>query len=703
MIKIIHVAEKRHSIDEVLSAFGISIENAPSKKRIKKASSSDVLKSTDFSDFKQWVATLPIEEGKDNPNGGRNETLLKLIREGLGQKITEDSLLEIVHDYCSRSNLDIGEGDAMFIRHLEEHKEKPFESFQKQYRSPFKITDKGVCYLEEKEDKEGEIGIEETWICSKLEVVAYTRDSDNKDWGRLLRFTDKDGKFHEWAMPMEMLGTDGSEYRKELLSKGLEISPAKNARNLLTIYIQSARPTQKIRCVNRIGWQGGNFVLPNHSFGSGIAGESVILQSRSDSHQSIKTLGTLDEWKEYVGIPCQGNSRLVFAISTAFAAPLLDLTGEESGGFHFRGSSSTGKTTALFVAGSVWGGGGVNGYVERWRATINGLEATAQAHCDALLLLDELAQVDAKEAGNSAYMLANGSGKARADRLGGARKKAEWRTLFLSSGEIGLAEHMSQSGQRVKAGQEARMVDIPAVVGAGMGLFETIHETPTPAEFSRRLKDAASQYYGTPILEFLSKLIADKDSAIKEINEIKKEFTNKYLNPSSDGQVCRATSRFALVAAAGELAISFGILPWEPGEAINATAICLASWLEARGGSGDIEGKAIIGQVRAFLQENENRFGRISEDSNTEDRFIPKRAGFHRFQEKKSEWLIFPNVFTKEVCAGYDSKTVSHLLEKLGYLTSDKDGKNARVERLGNMKPMRLYCINDSIMEDKLK
>src|SRR3712207_8019446 len=39
-----------------------------------------------------------------------------------------------------------------------------------------------------------------------------------------------------------------------------------------------------------------------------------------------------------------GNSRLVFALSIAFAAPLLYPTSSESGGFHFRGQSSTGKT-----------------------------------------------------------------------------------------------------------------------------------------------------------------------------------------------------------------------------------------------------------------------------------------------------------------------------------------------------------------------
>ena len=65
------------------------------------------------------------------------------------------------------------------------------------------------------------------------------------------------------------------------------------------------------------------------------------------------------------------------------------------GGIHFRSASSTGKSTALHVAGSVWGGGDATGYVRSWRATANGLEGVALNHCDTLLCLDELSQLAA--------------------------------------------------------------------------------------------------------------------------------------------------------------------------------------------------------------------------------------------------------------------------------------------------------------------
>src|SRR5262249_10783358 len=150
--------------------------------------------------------------------------------------------------------------------------------------------------------------------------------------------------------------------------------------------------------------------------------------------------------------------------------------------FTSRGLHQPAKTTALHVAGSVWGGGTVaSGYVRSWRATANGLEGVALGHCDTLLCLDELSQLAAREAGEVAYMLANGAGKSRSSRDGSARRAARWRALFLSSGEFGLADKVAEDGRgrKLAAGQQVRIVDLSADAGAGMGMFEELHGLST--------------------------------------------------------------------------------------------------------------------------------------------------------------------------------------------------------------------------------
>ena len=78
----------------------------------------------------------------------------------------------------------------------------------------------------------------------------------------------------------------------------------------------------------------------------------------------------------------QQNPMMMLAISTAFAAPLLEIVGGESGGVHFTGDSSTGKTTLLIAACSVWGG---ESYKRSWRATAHGLEGVAAMFNDGFL------------------------------------------------------------------------------------------------------------------------------------------------------------------------------------------------------------------------------------------------------------------------------------------------------------------------------
>ncbi len=134
-------------------------------------------------------------------------------------------------------------------------------------RWPFRIGKSGVEKRIERQDKDtGEITIEWKWFCSHLEVAADTRSADGEDWGRLLKITDRDGQAKEWAMPMAMLAGDGTAYRERLLSLGLIIAPGRFAREALHEYISTARPPEKARCVNRIGWAGKAFALPRITF-----------------------------------------------------------------------------------------------------------------------------------------------------------------------------------------------------------------------------------------------------------------------------------------------------------------------------------------------------------------------------------------------------------------------------------------------------
>lgn len=315
------------------------------------------------------------------------------------------------------------------------------------------------------------------WICSPLHIIARTRDEYHQNWGYQLEWKDPDGHLHTWAMPAELLSGNGEEFCKELLARGLDGIIGPRDRNHLITYIKTTSTEKRIRCTDIVGWSGEVFVLPNRTIGE--PQEPILYQSNLNVTNLFREQGTLAGWKELSSL-CNGNSRLLLAVSVAFASTLLKLSQNENCGFHLMGSSSEGKTTALRLAASVFGG---REYMHRWNATINGLEAIASAHSDTVLILDELGQVDAKQAGEIAYMLANGSGKQRANRIGKACNKARWRSLFLSSGEIDLAQHMQETGKQARTGQQIRLLSFNSNAEKGHGIYEG---SPQKTEFKAR-------------------------------------------------------------------------------------------------------------------------------------------------------------------------------------------------------------------------
>lgn len=575
---------------------------------------------------------------------------------------------------------------------------------------PFRTVPLGVEKRLERVDREtGKVTV--TWrrFCSPLVVSAETRSAIGEDWGRLLEIVDRDGRTKAWSMPMAMMAGDGTAYRERLLSLGLVMTPGKFARDALQEYIATARPGYKARCVSRTGWQGRTYVgaVQNH----GESGERHILQTGAQIDHAYRRAGTLDDWREKVARLARGNSRLIFAISAAFAAPLLHPAVAEGGGFHFRGGSSTGKTTALTMAGSVWGGGGVQGYVRTWRATSNGLEGVAAIHSDALLCLDEMGQVASQEVGPIAYMLANGVGKARAGRAGENRPAAEWRTLFLSSGEISLADKMAEDGKgrRSQAGQEVRIVDIAADAGAGHGLFEDLHGFDNGERFSDHLRLATAQNYGTAAPAFLD-LLADKfDDIAPLVTRYRNEFVQENCPNGADGQVSRVAKRFGLVAAGGEMAAALKVVPWEPGEAMQAAATCFADWLAARGGIEPAEQRRAISTVRRFVELHGNsRFEamgdlipRTARGVQIEQR-VANRVGFRRRNRQGGiEYVVLPEAWETEICAGLNSTVVAGALKEKGLLLQGKDKKvQVKVRLPGIKNGVRCYVITSDIFGD---
>lgn len=534
----------------------------------------------------------------------------------------------------------------------------------------------------------------QTWVCSPVHIDAVTFDAQDNNFGRLLRFKNTLQNWRKWAMPMELLRGSGEDLRGELLSMGVELNPSTGARRLMATFLQAKPPERNMRCVLQVGWCGNSFVLPNEVIGPNAS--EVIFQSGERGHAEHMTAGTLAGWQQGVSMPAIGNPVLMLALSASFAGPLLAKCGAESGGLHFVGDSSTGKTTAIEAACATWGG---SSYKRSWRATANGMEGAAAMFNDCLLALDEISECDPREVGAIVYALANGRGKQRASRSGAARGIVSWRCAVLSSGERTIATAMAEGGHRAKAGQAVRLLDIPVM--RTHGAWDTLHGAQSAAAFSDAIKQAAAAHHGHAGRRFLEKLSTEERDLGAMLEKIKA--LPQFCGADFEGQDKRAAGRFALFALAGELATEYGITGWPKGLAIEAAGEGFVAWQSLRGPGND-ERRQILERVSDFIERHgDGRFSRVrtmgvalticGDEEIHEEITVRDRAGWWRDTSEGREYL-FTAEGMRQAVRGFDFKQALDTLQASGALpTPGPDGKRAKAQRIDG-RTVKVYAIN---------
>lgn len=577
----------------------------------------------------------------------------------------------------------------------------------------YSVTDAGTFYLEPRRNGDEPRPVR---ICDPVEVVALARDQDSGKWSTLVLFRDMDKVWREELLPRRLFTGDGADAARMLVELGLFVEPGKSTLDRLKAFLASARPAARARLVETTGWHGEAYVFPDGVIGD--AGERFIYAGARVARGLFDSRGTLSDWKKRVAEPARGNPRLMFALCVALAGPLLMRVGAASFAVHWTGDSSIGKSAALAAAGSVWGD--PQRIVRSWRSTDNSLEYVAAQHCDGLLILDELKEVDPKQAGAIAYMLGNEKGKNRAHHAGGLREAITWRITMQSSGEIGLADHMASAGQKSHAGQSVRFIELPADAGGDHGMWNNIGVLPGGREFTDDLKKASRLYYGTAGRAFIAAIIENKDGLYRLAQQFEDELFRGHVPASAGGQVRRVARSFALAATAGELAIDWGIAPWKEGEALRAAGHMLRAWLRGRPTEGNLEDAQILAHVIDVMQRNwQARFidwhrvrgdaaggyeppeGHQSAPDLSRMAAVPDALGFRKrqtpFDPTEPHYLYYIETerFRAEFCfkGGFDPRRVAALLGREGLLhTTEKSRWTVREDLPSGSKTS--YCID---------
>ncbi|GBO92774.1 hypothetical protein MESMUL_01280 [Mesosutterella multiformis] len=460
-------------------------------------------------------------------------------------------------------------------------------------RDKFKVEKDGIYRVRSCSQNGGE-GESKTIVCARLDVVGKSCGRDGKGWGRVVEFKDDNGKTHRMPISMAEVGAGGSKLTQRLLSEGLPFCVPSSSGGMAPVnqflmsYPLDELPT--IRTVDCGGWADENFSCF-------VLGDGLTVKARraadaelgaAAAAPAVTAKGTFEEWKRLNSEIAPHSKRLSFAICVALAASVLPIIGDSSRIFHFFGKTSTGKSTGLKAASTVWGGAS---WVNTWNLSANAASALAKKYNNLPLILDELGQAKDAVRGVS-YTIGNGVDRSRSDREGNAKESKAWSLYALSSGEGSLEEIKRTAGRGADSGtatgELVRFINIPAQADPedpSKGIFETFPKG-LATEGRRNWIDSHCgncPVYGTAGVAFLQTLIDDiQNSGVVAFKENLRAgvaaFEKGYPEASSSATMGRVLHAFAIVAVAGELAISYGVLPWNEGDAVDAARVCFEAW-----------------------------------------------------------------------------------------------------------------------------
>jgi hypothetical protein len=561
----------------------------------------------------------------------------------------------------------------------------------------YRRTREGVFHSQ---GKKGEVK-----ICGPVWVDGHARDRNGGGWGHLLKWIDRDGHSHERAVPASRFHEQQATLAAELASDGLMIVPQRE--KLLLSYLGSFSPTRRVQSVSRLGWLDDPdgalaYVLPTEVITVRDHEEIKFQPERyAPTSSSIRAAGTLSEWQEKVVEPCKGNLLLLFAACNGFIGPLLQALGLDSGGFHFFGTTSRGKTTALQVAVSAFGNGadpahaGKDSMTRRWNTTANGAEGLAATHNDNLLALDELGTCTARDYSALVYMLTGGQGKAAMDANRNLKAMRAWRVQILSTGEISTRAKISED-RTPRGGQQVRLLDIRV---PDEGLVADSHGL-SAAAFIDQLKEACASCYGTAGPAFIRALVenfrttANLEKAVRGVFDFaRKRIGLQQVTPEQR----RAIDRIAAVLTAGWMAAHLKIIELDAQDIEAACLLVRDLWMRDEASLAD----ALHGvyAVRDFVLKNPVRFGTLFQDQSsiTAVRGVLNQAGYWDF---KNKLVLFTPEGFKEACAGHDPKVVARELDRRSLLVrgeQDRLTKKYAIDGLGER--VRVYAVRAEISE----
>lgn len=429
------------------------------------------------------------------------------------------------------------------------------------------------------------------WYCGYVRPVRRYSGADGS--GLDVEFKDRKGNLKTVSISWGTIIGGGNAVQMQLAKEGLAFAnpmgrtetPVINTfLNAFDMNFGESLPDAEV--LEKGGWAPAfdAFVFENCTIGGDHARLDATAQGAV-----LTVRGTVSDWGQTMGKYASKSSILRFAAYAALAAPLVQIVGQKTKIFHFFGDRGTGKSTALYIASSVYGLS--DDYLTTWNGTPNSQTAKALRFNNLILCFDELKQ-GAQAIERASYDICNECERGRAKLSGAAKDGKRWSLFVLSSGEGALDEIRKKTAHGAAdsaSGEHVRFIDLPALsdeaasVDSRIGVFDVIDDETKCKEWRKRTVDAAQNCpnCGAVGAAFIGRLLGEfaahgVDAFRAKASERMTLFRHSV--GAVDSDEARVLSAFAVAAFAGELAHEWGLLPWGVGDADAVVRKTFQAW-----------------------------------------------------------------------------------------------------------------------------
>lgn len=429
-------------------------------------------------------------------------------------------------------------------------------------------------------------------------------------------------------------------------------------------------PTQNV--ASHLGWQGANneqgflwgktYITPQGERIETEGAEHAALKfhvtdpGAEQMAEAFHARGRQERWQQAIsGIDRFAAVQL--ALYASFLPPLLPILDAANVIVDWANRTSTGKTTALRVAASVWGCADdrmPDSLINSWDATRVWIERASAMLNGLPLILDDTKRAKRPEqVASTLYDVANGRGKGRGS-LKGTQRITRWRTVLLSTGEAPATGFTEDGGTRT------RCVEI---IRPPFG-----KDTNETAQIVRALNRAMVDNYGHAGPLFVQWLLKNRKEW-PQYARAYRDFVREFDGQS--GAASRMAEHLALFKIVAILLFDAGLVPWQyegvPPELAKAILT------EAEEASGEL--RALRHVISWAHNHQYNFIGREAKDSNGNKRDPQTVAG--KWEDYEEADLCFlPSVLKMALQEGkFDADAIERGWREAGWLALDKDGQ----------------------------